>query len=63
MASITPLAFNEKNLANIDLNANITVEEATMTVDEALQPVESLGHHITKGAINTKSLTPISEHT
>jgi hypothetical protein len=62
MPSITPNPINEKSLTNLSSAGDILVDEATMTVDEAEQPVDSVGHPITKGTINEKSLTPLAEN-
>jgi hypothetical protein len=60
--TLSNASINEKSLTNISDAGNITVDEATMTVDEALGPVDSVGRPITKGSINEKTLTPLTEN-
>ena len=59
---ITEFAKNNKDLTNISNAGDITVDEATMTVDEADRPVDSLGLPITKISKNNKSLSNIAEN-
>jgi len=63
MPSITPNSINEKSLTNLSSAGDILVDEATMTVNEAEQPVDSVGHPITKLSINEKSLSNLVENT
>ena len=62
MPGITPASKNEKSLTNISDAGDITVDEATMTVDEADRPISSLGLPITKTAKNNKSLSNMAEN-
>ncbi len=62
MPSLSNNSINEKSLANLSNAGDILVDEATGLVDEAEQPVDSLGHPITRLSINEKSLTPLAEN-
>lgn len=59
---ITEASKNEVSLTNISNGADIIVDLATMTVDEAERPVDSLGKPITKATKNEKSLTNSAEN-
>jgi len=61
MPVITEASKNEKSLTNTAVK-DTTVDEATMTVDEADRPVNALGLPISKTAKNEKSLTNASEN-
>ncbi len=61
MVSISNSSKNNKSLSNLGMT-DITVDEATMTVDEAERPVDALGVSITKASKNNKTLSNMSEN-
>ena len=63
MPAITESAKNEKDLSNMADAGDITVDEATMLVEEAMRPVDSIGTPITKTTKNNKDLTNVAENT
>jgi hypothetical protein len=62
MATITNNSINEKTLANLPADTDITWDESTETWDDANVPWENPGRPITKNTINEKSLTSLPEH-
>jgi hypothetical protein len=62
MASFSNTAKNEKTLTNQNDAGDIIVDKATILVNDALRPVDSLGTPITKIEKNEKTLTNLAEH-
>lgn len=62
MPGISNNSKNDKTLSNADLGADIIVDEATMTIDDAERPVDFLGNPVTKKTKNNKTLTNSNEN-